>query len=102
MTTANGRLEEERQVLKSEVLRSEVINGDAHDDDDDDEHDASLYKRKYQWSLREMELLKKQLKQQQEDDLDHLLLLKKQLEKKVRYCIGCCPELIFMRILVAD
>ncbi|KAK4326608.1 hypothetical protein Pmani_002860 [Petrolisthes manimaculis] len=83
MTTANGRLEEERQVLKSEVLRSEVINGDAHDDDDDDEHDASLYKRKYQWSLREMELLKKQLKQQQEDDLDHLLLLKKQLEKKV-------------------
>ncbi|XP_050714026.1 serine/arginine repetitive matrix protein 2-like isoform X3 [Eriocheir sinensis] len=77
MTTANGKLEMEKQALQSEVL-----NGEA-DHDLDEAADASLYKRKYEWCLREMELLKKQLKQQQEDDLDHLLLLKKQLEKKV-------------------
>lgn len=83
MTTANGKLEMEKQALRSEVLTVANINGDA-DHDDDDAAEASLYKRKYEWCLREIELLKKQLKQQQEDDLDHLLLTKKQLEKKVR------------------
>ncbi|XP_071540833.1 unconventional myosin-XVIIIa-like [Panulirus ornatus] len=82
MTTANGKLEMEKQALRSEVLTVANVNGDA-DHDDDDAAEASLYKRKYEWCLREIELLKKQLKQQQEDDLDHLLLTKKQLEKKV-------------------
>ncbi|XP_063885218.1 centrosome-associated protein CEP250-like isoform X4 [Scylla paramamosain] len=77
MSTANGKLEMEKQALQSEVL-----NGEA-EHDDEEAADASLYRRKYEWCLREIELLKKQLKQQQEDDLDHLLLLKKQLEKKV-------------------
>lgn len=77
MSTANGKLEMEKQALQSEVL-----NGEA-EHDEEEAADASLYRRKYEWCLREIELLKKQLKQQQEDDLDHLLLLKKQLEKKV-------------------
>ncbi|XP_064118357.1 myosin heavy chain, fast skeletal muscle-like isoform X5 [Macrobrachium nipponense] len=80
MTTANGKLEMEKLVLRSEVLSAAELNGDM---DDDEAADASLYKRKYEWCLREIELLKKQSKQQQEDDLDQLLLLKKQLEKKV-------------------
>ncbi|XP_066966280.1 unconventional myosin-XVIIIa-like isoform X4 [Macrobrachium rosenbergii] len=80
MTTANGKLEMEKLVLRSEVLSAAELNGDI---DDDEAADASLYKRKYEWCLREIELLKKQSKQQQEDDLDQLLLLKKQLEKKV-------------------
>lgn len=83
VTTANGKLEMEKQVLQTEVFSVANFNGDA-DHDDDEAADASLYKRKYEWCLREIELLKKQLKQQQEDDLDHLLLLKKQLEKKVQ------------------
>nr|XP_045601361.1 uncharacterized protein LOC123760035 isoform X4 [Procambarus clarkii] len=82
MTTANGKLEMEKQALRSEVLSVADFNGDA-DHDYDEAAEASLYKRKYEWCLREIELLKKQLKQQQEDDLDHLLLMKKQLEKKV-------------------
>ncbi|XP_042238806.1 uncharacterized protein LOC121877237 isoform X2 [Homarus americanus] len=82
MTTANGKLEMEKQALRSEVLSVADFNGDA-DHDEDDAAEASLYKRKYEWCLREIELLKKQLKQQQEDDLDHLLLMKKQLEKKL-------------------
>merc|ERR1711915_448689 len=69
----------ERLALRNEMLHSEM-NGVA---EDDEAAEASLYKRKYEWSLREMELLKTQLKQQQEDDLDQLLLIKKQLEKKV-------------------
>ncbi|XP_068248759.1 uncharacterized protein [Palaemon carinicauda] len=82
MTTANGKLEMEKLALRSEVLSAAELNGGG-DDDDDEAADASLYKRKYEWCLREIELLKKQSKQQQEDDLDQLLLLKKQLEKKV-------------------
>ena len=81
MTTANGKLEMEKQALQSEVL-----NGEA-DQDEEEAADASLYRRKYEWCLREIEVLKKQLKQQQEDDLDHLLLLKKQLEKKVSFFV---------------
>ncbi|KAK7082070.1 Myosin tail [Halocaridina rubra] len=80
MTTQNDKLEMEKLALHSEILSAAELNGDI---DDDEAADASLYKRKYEWCLREMELLKKQLKQQQEDDLDQLLLLKKQLEKKV-------------------
>ena len=79
MTSENGKLEMERLALRNEMLHSEM-NGVA---EDDEAAEASLYKRKYEWSLREMELLKTQLKQQQEDDLDQLLLIKKQLEKKV-------------------
>ncbi|KAK8732476.1 hypothetical protein OTU49_007112 [Cherax quadricarinatus] len=82
VTTVNGKLEMERQALECEVVSVNNVNGDA-EHDYDDAAEASLYKRKYDWCLREIELLKKQLKQQQEDDLDHLLLMKKQLEKKV-------------------
>ncbi|XP_042862173.1 protein piccolo-like isoform X4 [Penaeus japonicus] len=81
MTTENGKLEMEKLALRTEVLSAADLNGDA--DDDDYGEDASLYKRKYEWCLREIEVLKKQLKQQQEDDYDQLVLMKKQLEKKV-------------------
>ncbi|XP_070001522.1 unconventional myosin-XVIIIa isoform X13 [Penaeus vannamei] len=81
MTTENGKLEMEKLALRTEVLSAADLNGDA--DDDDYGEEASLYKRKYEWCLREIEVLKKQLKQQQEDDYDQLVLMKKQLEKKV-------------------
>lgn len=79
MTTNNDKLEMEKLRLKNEVLLHAELNGDV----DGDTSDVSLYKRKYEWCMREIEVLKKQLKQQQEDDFDQLVTLKKQLEKKV-------------------
>lgn len=91
MTTENGKLEMEKLALRTEVLSAADLNGDA--DDDDYGEEASLYKRKYEWCLREIEVLKKQLKQQQEDDYDQLVLMKKQLEKKVCELPFLCDHL---------
>lgn len=47
--------------------------------------DGSRYKRRLQVALRELEATRRQLRQQHEDDLEQLVTLKKQLEKKVLY-----------------
>lgn len=44
------------------------------------------YKRRLQAALRELEAVRRQLRQQHEDDLEQLVNLKKQLEKKVKKC----------------
>merc|ERR1712008_14089 len=80
------RIEQERNNIELESLHRRtdmLLNSEVNGDLDDDHMDFSLYKRKYEWCLKEIEVLKKQLKTQQEDDFDQLVLLKKQLEKKV-------------------
>lgn len=42
-----------------------------------------VYKQRYERALRELEFTKRRLQQQHEDDLEQLVGLKKQLEKKV-------------------
>lgn len=46
--------------------------------------DAALYKNKCERTMRELEFTRRRLQQQHEDDLEQLVGLKKQLEKKVR------------------
>merc|ERR1719443_831539 len=52
-------------------------------DSDDDENNSSLYKAKYERAVKELEYTKKRMTQQHEDDLEQLMALKKQLEKKL-------------------
>lgn len=42
-----------------------------------------VYKQRYERALKELEFTKRRLQQQHEDDLEQLVGLKKQLEKKV-------------------
>ncbi len=49
-----------------------------------------LNRGKYERAMKELEYSKKRLAQQHEDDLEQLLALKKQLEKKVRKCLQFC------------
>ena len=51
--------------------------------EDEDGVEPTIYKQKYERVLKELEYTKKRLQQQHEDDLEQLMALKKQLEKKV-------------------
>ena len=42
-----------------------------------------MYKQRYERTVRELEFTRRRLQQQHEDDLEQLVGLKKQLEKKV-------------------
>ncbi|KAF2362553.1 hypothetical protein FHG87_006689 [Trinorchestia longiramus] len=83
LSIARERLEHEKSVLRVEMLQhsSSLNNGDINEADD--ASSASLYKRKYEWSQREVETLKQQLRQHQQDEAEQTALLKKQLEKKI-------------------
>ena len=52
--------------------------------DEDDGMEPTIYKQKYERVMKELEYTKKRLQQQHEDDLEQLMALKKQLEKKVK------------------
>ena len=54
--------------------------------EDDDGMEPTIYKQKYERAMKELEYLKQRLQQQHEDDLEQLMALKKQLEKKVFFC----------------
>ncbi|XP_055324002.1 unconventional myosin-XVIIIa isoform X6 [Sitodiplosis mosellana] len=75
----------------SEKLEMELIcaksdlNGISEDEDaeNDDGHNSSVYKMKYERAAKELEFTKRRLQTQHEHDLDQLVGLKKQLEKKL-------------------
>ena len=52
---------------------------------EDDGMEPTIYKQKYERVMKELEYTKKRLQQQHEDDLEQLMALKKQLEKKVNF-----------------
>ena len=52
---------------------------------EDDGMEPTIYKQKYERVMKELEYTKKRLQQQHEDDLEQLMALKKQLEKKVKF-----------------
>merc|ERR1719436_270081 len=56
--------------------------GEGYEGLDEGEH-ASIFKQKYERAAKELEYTKKRLQQQHEDDLEQLVALKKQLEKKL-------------------
>ncbi|GJQ77979.1 Myo18 [Trypoxylus dichotomus] len=78
----NKELQNASERLEMELLyaRSE-LNGISEDDEDPD--GEAVYKQRYERAMRELEFTKRRLQQQHEDDLEQLVGLKKQLEKKL-------------------
>lgn len=68
------------------LTRSAGLNGGEYissADDDDDDGQPNVYRQKCERLSRELELAKQRLIQQHEDDLEQMVTLKKQLEKKL-------------------
>lgn len=59
------------------------MNGLNSEEDEDGEPDGGVYKQRFERVSRELEFTRRRLQQQHEDDLEQLVGLKKQLEKKV-------------------
>lgn len=78
----SDRLELELNSAKTELLNSIAENESEMNDACDNEGDG-VYKKRYERAIRELEFTKKRLQQQHEDDLEQLVGLKKQLEKKL-------------------
>lgn len=80
----NRELQQSSERLEMELLyaRSD-LNGILEEDEDGDGGDGGVYKERYERAIKELEFTKRRLQQQHEDDLEQLVGLKKQLEKKV-------------------
>ncbi|XP_076254274.1 myosin heavy chain-like isoform X2 [Rhynchophorus ferrugineus] len=79
----NKELAQASEKLEMELLyaRSD-LNGISEEDEDGSEGDG-VYKQRYERAIKELEFTKRRLQQQHEDDLEQLVGLKKQLEKKL-------------------
>jgi hypothetical protein len=65
-------------------MRAADVNGGVGSDEDGEGEDsAGVYRQRYERAVRELEFTRRRLQQQHEDDLEQLVGLKKQLEKKV-------------------
>ncbi|XP_069699013.1 unconventional myosin-XVIIIa isoform X2 [Periplaneta americana] len=84
--TENKGLQQATERLEMELLymrAADVNGGVGSDEDDEGEGDAGVYKQRYERTVRELEFTRRRLQQQHEDDLEQLVGLKKQLEKKL-------------------
>lgn len=59
--------------------RNSELNGTGELEGEED----SAYRQRYERAVRELEITRRRLQQQHQDDLEQLIALKKQLEKKV-------------------
>lgn len=77
-----NQIEMSSERLEMELLyaRSD-LNGIVEEEEEGEGEE--VYKQRYERALRELEFTKRRLQQQHEDDLEQLVGLKKQLEKKV-------------------
>ncbi|RLU24654.1 hypothetical protein DMN91_002743 [Ooceraea biroi] len=84
VTEANKNLQQTTERLEMELLyaRAADLNGVASDGEEGE--DGGVYRQRYEHAIRELEFTKRKMAQQHEDDLEQLVGLKKQLEKKVR------------------
>lgn len=84
----NKRLQQTTERLELELLhaRTADLNG-MHSEDEggsgDGDGPSAALRQRYERTLRELDFTKRRLQQQHEDDLEQLVGLKKQLEKKV-------------------
>ncbi|XP_078043182.1 unconventional myosin-XVIIIa isoform X5 [Augochlora pura] len=83
VTETNKNLQQATERLEMELLyaRAADLNGIASDVEDGE--DGGVYKQRYEHAVRELEFTKRKMAQQHEDDLEQLVGLKKQLEKKL-------------------
>lgn len=83
------QLSSDHEKMEMEVLltRSAGLNGGGDyltgTEDDDDDGQPNVYRQKCERLSRELELAKQRLIQQHEDDLEQMVTIKKQLEKKL-------------------
>lgn len=90
VSEANKNLQQATERLEMELLyaRAADLNGIASDGEDGE--DGGVYKQRYEHVMRELEFFKRKMAQQHEDDLEQLVGLKKQLEKKVNTLFHFC------------
>ncbi|XP_011053344.1 PREDICTED: unconventional myosin-XVIIIa isoform X3 [Acromyrmex echinatior] len=83
VTEANKNLQQTTERLEMELLyaRAADLNGIASDGEEGE--DGGVYRQRYEHAIRELEFTKRKMAQQHEDDLEQLVGLKKQLEKKL-------------------
>lgn len=83
VTEAHKNLQQTTERLEMELLyaRAADLNGVASDGEEGE--DGGVYRQRYENAIRELEFTKRKMAQQHEDDLEQLVGLKKQLEKKV-------------------
>lgn len=80
----NKNLQQQSERLEMELLYAKTeLNGICEEDGDTDSGGGGAYKQRYERAIRELEFTKRRLQQQHEDDLEQLVGLKKQLEKKL-------------------
>lgn len=92
-------LQETSEKLEMELICAKSdLNGISEDEDPENEEGGSgVYKLKYERVARELEFTKRRLQTQHEHDLEQLVGLKKQLEKKVRMPSHCILHSLFNR-----
>lgn len=83
----NKELQQASERLEMELLYAKADLNGVSEDDEDGDTDGGVYKARYERAVKELEFTKRRLQQQHEDDLEQLIGLKKQLEKKV--CLPC-------------
>ena len=66
-----------------ELLYTRAIDLNGSAEYSDSEGDSSIYKQKYERAMKEIAILKQRLNRQHEDDMEQLVAMKKQMEKKV-------------------
>lgn len=85
VTETNKNLQQTAERLEMELLyaRAADLNQITLDGEENNQEDGGIYKQRYEHAIRELEFTKRKMAQQHEDDLEQLVGLKKQLEKKV-------------------
>lgn len=78
----NKTLQQTSERLEMELIYAKSdLNSITETEDENEGED--VYKKRYERAIKELEFTRKRLQQQHEDDLEQLIGLKKQLEKKV-------------------
>ena len=78
----NSRLTSANERMEMDLMYS-TMNGEFNLDAD--LSNADIVRQKYERVARELDMTKKRLAQQHEDDMEQLMAMKKQLEKKVKH-----------------
>lgn len=72
----------EMEMMEARVYRATEVNGDLSEDEENDAT-ASMYKQKYERAVRDMEIMKRRLQQQHEEEMEQSLMLKKAADKRL-------------------
>ncbi|XP_044597396.1 unconventional myosin-XVIIIa-like [Cotesia glomerata] len=85
VTETNKTLQQTTDRLEMELLyaRAADLNQITLGGEDNNQEDSGIYKQRYEHAIRELKFTKRKMAQQHEDDLEQLVDLKKQLEKKL-------------------